>query len=111
LVMHLTFSSPLITLFCLFFFSRYAAHRDLPSFPTRRSSDLLKSKPRHHLQKTMAPSRVCACLGPRFTLAQGERVQTVLTIMKSRSEEHTSELQSLTISYAVFCLKKKKTNN
>src|SRR3546814_6785103 len=29
---------------------------------------------------------------------------------KSRSEEHTSELQSLMrISYAVFCLKKKKT--
>src|SRR3546814_2360884 len=29
--------------------------------------------------------------------------------MKSRSEEHTSELQSLMrISYAVFCLKKKK---
>src|SRR3546814_4608256 len=30
---------------------------------------------------------------------------------KSRSEEHTSELQSLMrISYAVFCLKKKKEN-
>src|SRR3546814_9216766 len=30
----------------------------------------------------------------------------------SRSEEHTSELQSLMrISYAVFCLKKKKTIN
>src|SRR3546814_2447832 len=30
---------------------------------------------------------------------------------KSRSEEHTSELQSLMrISYAVFCLKKKKQN-
>src|SRR3546814_8133900 len=30
---------------------------------------------------------------------------------QSRSEEHTSELQSLMrISYAVFCLKKKKTN-
>src|SRR3546814_3898739 len=29
-----------------------------------------------------------------------------------RSEEHTSELQSLMrISYAVFCLKKKKNNN
>src|SRR3546814_9997350 len=29
-----------------------------------------------------------------------------------RSEEHTSELQSLMrISYAVFCLKKKNTNN
>src|SRR3546814_9093119 len=30
----------------------------------------------------------------------------------ARSEEHTSELQSLMrISYAVFCLKKKKHNN
>src|SRR3546814_2554142 len=30
--------------------------------------------------------------------------------LKGRSEEHTSELQSLMrISYAVFCLKKKKT--
>src|SRR3546814_9021524 len=32
--------------------------------------------------------------------------------MEERSEEHTSELQSLMrISYAVFCLKKKKTHN
>src|SRR3546814_2255550 len=32
--------------------------------------------------------------------------------VKQRSEEHTSELQSLMrISYAVFCLKKKKQNN
>src|SRR3546814_3183543 len=31
---------------------------------------------------------------------------------EGRSEEHTSELQSLMrISYAVFCLKKKTTNN
>src|SRR3546814_7356398 len=31
-------------------------------------------------------------------------------IVETRSEEHTSELQSLMrISYAVFCLKKKKT--
>src|SRR3546814_3569574 len=31
-------------------------------------------------------------------------------VMRPRSEEHTSELQSLMrISYAVFCLKKKKT--
>src|SRR3546814_1632092 len=41
----------------------------------------------------------------------------ILTILKAalnvaRSEEHTSELQSLMrISYAVFCLKKKKTTN
>src|SRR5213076_3652025 len=33
-------------------------------------------------------------------------------IREGRSEEHTSELQSLpTISYAVFCLKKKKTKH
>src|SRR3546814_10642221 len=35
----------------------------------------------------------------------------VLGLIISRSEEHTSELQSLMrISYAVFCLKKKKKN-
>src|SRR3546814_1747228 len=33
-------------------------------------------------------------------------------LAKARSEEHTSELQSLMrISYAVFCLKKKKSNS
>src|SRR3546814_9967447 len=33
-----------------------------------------------------------------------------MTLSVARSEEHTSELQSLMrISYAVFCLKKKKT--
>src|SRR3546814_6244757 len=33
-------------------------------------------------------------------------------VFSTRSEEHTSELQSLMrISYAVFCLKKKKENN
>src|SRR3546814_3291550 len=34
----------------------------------------------------------------------------LLLMLDERSEEHTSELQSLMrISYAVFCLKKKKT--
>src|SRR3546814_7447511 len=34
------------------------------------------------------------------------------TALSARSEEHTSELQSLMRnSYAVFCLKKKKTDN
>src|SRR3546814_2521188 len=50
--------------------------------------------------------------------AQSERLLTpalVAAIMVAnlvRSEEHTSELQSLMrISYAVFCLKKKKQNH
>src|SRR3546814_10585819 len=39
-----------------------------------------------------------------------EIVRNVLPSNVNRSEEHTSELQSLMrISYAVFCLKKKKT--
>src|SRR3546814_6208206 len=38
-----------------------------------------------------------------------ERTLTGLSVLLQRSEEHTSELQSLMrISYAVFCLKKKK---
>src|SRR3546814_3449661 len=37
-------------------------------------------------------------------------VQRWIEVTNTRSEEHTSELQSLMrISYAVFCLKKKKT--
>src|SRR3546814_4376813 len=40
-----------------------------------------------------------------------ERLENVLPSAIPRSEEHTSELQSLMrISYAVFCLKKKKAN-
>src|SRR3546814_873319 len=52
----------------------------------------------------------------RFDLSTEELVQIIeegkkqLMQIRERSEEHTSELQSLMrISYAVFCLKKKKT--
>src|SRR3546814_4807642 len=39
-----------------------------------------------------------------------DRAKSAMESAESRSEEHTSELQSLMrISYAVFCLKKKKT--
>src|SRR3546814_2294457 len=41
----------------------------------------------------------------------GEAGSDAVRIVAERSEEHTSELQSLMrISYAVFCLKKKKKN-
>src|SRR3546814_6247074 len=40
----------------------------------------------------------------------GKTAEELVEEGKARSEEHTSELQSLMrISYAVFCLKKKKT--
>src|SRR3546814_7551136 len=48
---------------------------------------------------------------PRLALADGRRhdPSRLSGIGQPRSEEHTSELQSLMrISYAVFCLKKKK---
>src|SRR3546814_9219438 len=42
----------------------------------------------------------------------GNRAVGVVVTWFPRSEEHTSELQSLMrISYAVFCLKKKKSTN
>src|SRR3546814_12700468 len=58
-----------------------------------------------------------AQFGPIFFQFYGQaEAMTTVTVMRrdehdlSRSEEHTSELQSLMrISYAVFCLKKKKT--
>src|SRR5881394_2764051 len=57
------------------------------SFPTRRSSDL----------------------AARRTLLAGSREPSHVLKSPPRSEEHTSELQSHhPISYAVFCLKKKK---
>src|SRR3546814_4408476 len=46
-------------------------------------------------------------------LASGQNAKAVQQkdLSANRSEEHTSELQSLMrISYAVFCLKKKKNN-
>src|SRR3546814_10500368 len=61
------------------------------------------------------PPGVCAgfhglTVGPGWR--QANSVVTVLpSTVPPRSEEHTSELQSLMrISYAVFCLKKKKKN-
>src|SRR3546814_2866239 len=55
----------------------------------------------------------------RAGTAMGSTASTAYTLGKEtapaptmRSEEHTSELQSLMrISYAVFCLKKKKQND
>src|SRR3546814_8228254 len=45
-----------------------------------------------------------------FVREQNGRV--IVRGLRARSEEHTSELQSLMrISYAVFCLKKKNTNS
>src|SRR3546814_7484537 len=60
------------------------------------------------LPKTALDQRLLLCLYGLGTNAGLKRIAGA-TPDVSRSEEHTSELQSLMrISYAVFCLKKKK---
>src|SRR3546814_3879404 len=48
--------------------------------------------------------------GHKWFITGGAAAEHFILIARTRSEEHTSELQSLMrISYAVFCLKKKNT--
>src|SRR3546814_1362433 len=50
--------------------------------------------------------------GDRVQLRRLHRAGVAVCLRADRSEEHTSELQSLMrISYAVFCLKKKKNRS
>src|SRR3546814_8606650 len=55
------------------------------------------------------PQPGLAAISPRAVTFAGEILNSS-SAWRARSEEHTSELQSLMrISYAVFCLKKKNT--
>src|SRR3546814_10178654 len=82
------------------------------SFPTRRSSDLRQGGPQACLQEPSkagrpARQRTSSDL-ERSTGAERDR-EVSWSEPPHRSEEHTSELQSLMRnSYAVFCLKNKK---
>src|SRR5438093_4835718 len=84
-------------------------HRDLTSFPTRRSSDLAEAiGPRplagqHHRRGV----RLLDDRRPPHHGAQAERV-AIETRTGERSEEHTSELQSLTNIVCRLLLAKKK---
>src|SRR5437016_8114089 len=88
-----------------FFFYCYGAHRDLHSFPTRRSSDLaLPSGGRMSRHGDPRGSRRrprrYGCALPYPPLAR--------RCAGGRSEEHTSELQSLTNLVCRLLLEKKK---
>src|SRR3546814_9412601 len=96
------------------------------SFPTRRSSDLRAEREREKLQRPQfavveleqavigarrEQQHVARAVGPPLRHQSPTTGTTAPWMALARSEEHTSELQSLMrISYAVFCLKKKKTN-
>src|SRR3546814_6398284 len=96
----------------LFFCYLYCDHRDLHvrthSFPTRRSSDLIwrtASSLRSATSGRTATEETTSAARASF----GRLSKLCARWCRERSEEHTSELQSLMrISYAVFCLKKKK---
>src|SRR3546814_7391947 len=105
-----------------------SALRDQPfdrALAARRKSSSLRSLPSsvasRHLAPRPGPAQRAGRSGVRepmarkqhaFTPLAGEGLAvraTGLTHPADRSEEHTSELQSLMrISYAVFCLQKKK---
>src|SRR3546814_9510050 len=79
------------------------APRNQKMSPSRSAATSPKRKlnPSCKLLNSVSPMTRCWTSEPSFRL-------TILSL-GSRSEEHTSELQSLMrISYAVFCLKKKK---
>src|SRR5207248_10943090 len=89
-----------------FFFYSSAPHRHLHSFPTRRSSDLTTSRPRISSTTPPSPSSSrCPRPAPSPSARRSPGTRRSLT----RSEEHTSELQS---PYDLVCrllLEKKKT--
>src|SRR5438046_5397858 len=86
-----------------FLFNCSGANRDLHSFPTRRSSDLgplagLDVRPLQPVRGTGQGGSVLGGRGPvRDEQPRGDR----------RSEEHTSELQSLTNLVCRLLLEKK----
>src|SRR5438093_7155402 len=87
----------------LVLFKRYANHRYLHSFPTRRSSDLEAADGFN-------------VLPPYFPGAFADFVDLVVPELQARglfrrSEEHTSELQSLTNLVCRLLLEKKKAAN
>src|SRR3546814_5272440 len=76
------------------------------------SEDVVDIREQYPLLPVESTQAIARAIGVRYPKYKTTSVPMVMTtdFLLSRSEEHTSELQSLMrISYAVFCLKKKKT--
>src|SRR5207253_9429538 len=111
-----SFSSSITSISLLFSFSSYRPHPDLHSFPTRRSSDLTCTYDHRVIQGAESGS----FLGRLEDLLQGKdgfydeifehlRVPH-LPVRKSDRKSTRLNSSHVAISYAVFCLKKKKKN-
>src|SRR3546814_5403495 len=86
------------------------ADAELPQLRFTQSADTMFLFHRNHkprlLKRTSASSFALSEFVPREGPFRSLNANEALLITASRSEEHTSELQSLMrISYAVFCLK------
>src|SRR6187399_3594764 len=74
---------------------------------------MIRRPPRSTQQRTLFPYTTLfrSALGARVFATDVSEATLRDTASTGRSEEHTSELQSLAVSsYAVFCLKKKHKN-
>src|SRR5204862_7936539 len=89
------------------FLTRCPAYRTLHSFPTRRSSDLKASMARTRAPCASSRSLKCDPMKPAPPVTNAfMRIDPSRD--RARSEEHTLNSSHVEISYAVFCLKKKK---
>src|SRR5690606_41529171 len=106
---HLTSVLPPLLALChvtspRFFFSCYGAHRDLHSFPTRRSSDL-SPLPRLRGRGQKISLRSFFLFPTAYPLPAAPSGATRLNLDRKSTRLNSSHVK---ISYAVFCLKKKK---
>src|SRR5205814_10213676 len=96
------------------FYQRHSDHPDLHSFPTRRSSDLSQ-----HLEASLGADRLPTALLQRSALTSffgtlfpnySTYMTPALSDAELKADRKSTRLNSshLGISYAVFCLKKKK---
>src|SRR3546814_3591527 len=99
-------------------FARFTASLRLHERTTRAQAASAASDGAFDLASRAASARICSAARSPITVTQALVLPPISVGMidasatrsaAMRSEEHTSELQSLMrISYAVFCLKKKK---
>src|SRR5690606_41402368 len=91
-----------------FFFFCHANHRPLPSFPTRRSSDLCGSRGASPASHASSHSRRQALYFSNACASSPDSDQALSGSGAPRSEEHTSELQSRENLVCRLLLEKKK---
>src|SRR5690349_23770567 len=89
-------------------FTLSADRQDLHSFPTRRSSDLLRARLAHHLHDAahVAVGEPLVALEEDLPVLHADAEGLLEHLDRKSTRLNSSHVE---ISYAVFCLKKKST--